>query len=139
MDFYRKDVALSLIGGLRALGVTAKGTQHGVFTEKPGTLTNDFFVNLLDMKYKWESEVVSGGSVHTQQEQETKVYSGVDRKTGKKKWSGTAVDLIFGHNAQLRAISEVYAGSDAGEKFVADFVKAWDKVMQLDRFDLDKS
>jgi catalase-peroxidase len=126
-----------LVGGLRALGVTAKDTQHGVFTDKPGTLTNDFFVNLLDMKYKWEAEVVSGGSVHTKEE--AKQYSGVVRSTGEKKWTGTAVDLVFGHNAQLRAISEVYGGSDAGDKFVADFVKAWHKVMQLDRFDLDKS
>lgn len=116
-----------LVAGMRSLGVTAAGEGVGVFTDKPGTLTNDFFINLLDMAYEWKK---SGESPN---------YAGVDRVTGVTKWAGTSVDLVFGHNAQLRAISEVYAGDDAGARFVNDFVKAWDKVMNLDRFDLDKA
>jgi len=124
-----------LVGGMRALNANYAGSELGVFTTRPGTLTNDFFVNLLDMKVKWEAVPDAGGSVHTKQTE--KHYVGKDRKTGEEVWKGSAVDLIFGHNGQLRAISEVYGGSDAGEKFVNDFVKAWDKVMNLDRFDLD--
>jgi catalase-peroxidase len=112
-----------LVGGLRALGANAGGSVHGVFTDKPGTLTNDFFVNLLDMDTEWKP---SGDA-----------YQGTDRATGAPKWTASAVDLLFGSNSQLRAVAEVYAQSDSAEKFVADFVAAWDKVMTLDRFDLD--
>src|SRR4051812_8868141 len=112
-----------LIGGLRALGANVDGTSHGVFTDRPGTLTNDFFVNLLDMGTEWSP---SGENV----------YEGRDRITGEVKWTATAADLVFGSHSQLRALSEVYASDDAGEKFVRDFVVAWDKVMNLDRFDL---
>jgi catalase-peroxidase len=111
-----------LVGGLRALGANAGGSQHGVLTDKPGTLTNDFFVNLLDMETEWKP---AGDG-----------YQGSDRASGAPKWTGSAVDLLFGSNSQLRAVAEVYAQSDSGEKFVADFVAAWDKVMSLDRFDL---
>ncbi len=111
-----------LVGGLRALGANAGGSVHGVFTDKPGTLTNDFFVNLLDMDTEWKP---SGDA-----------YQGTDRATGAPRWTASAVDLLFGSNSQLRAVAEVYAQSDSGEKFVADFVAAWDKVMTLDRFDL---
>ena len=114
-----------LIGGLRVLNANYAGSRHGVFTERPETLTNDFFVNLLDMGTEWKP-------VSDAQE----VFEGRDRKTGKVKWTATRVDLVFGHNSQLRAISEVYACADAKEKFVQDFVAAWDKVMNLDRFDL---
>eukprot|EP00752_Nemacystus_decipiens_P013968 g12404.t1 len=114
-----------LVAGLRAMGVSQD--DAGVFTERPGQLTNDFFVNLLDMQYSWEKKENSG-----------RFYEGVDRVTGDTKWTGTSVDLVFGHNAQLRAISEVYAGRDSVHKFVNDFVSTWDKVMNLDRFDLDK-
>ena len=114
-----------LIGGLRVLNANYGGSRHGVFTERPETLTNDFFVNLLDMGTEWKP-------VSDAQE----VFEGRDRKTGKVKWTATRVDLVFGHNSQLRAISEVYACADAKEKFVQDFVAAWDKVMNLDRFDL---
>jgi catalase-peroxidase len=114
-----------LIGGLRVLGVTAGQTKHGVFTKKPGALTNDYFVNLLDMGTEWKA--ASDGK---------DVFEGRDRKTGEPKWIGTRVDLVFGSNAQLRALSEVYGSSDAHEKFVHDFVAAWTKVMNLDRFDL---
>jgi catalase-peroxidase len=116
--------AAVLTGGLRALGANAGGTRHGVFTDRPGTLTNDFFVNLLDISTEWK------------QGAEENVYEGRDRATGDVKWTATAVDLVFGSHSQLRAISEVYAQSDAGEKFVRDFVAAWDRVMNLDRFDL---
>ncbi len=116
----------ALIGGLRALGANFDQGQHGVFTDRPGTLTNDFFVNLLDMGTEWST------SVSTEN-----VYEGRDRKTGEAKWTATAVDLVFGANSQLRAIAEVYASDDAKERFVQDFVAAWDKVMNLDRFDLD--
>jgi len=114
-----------LIGGLRVLNANYGGSRHGVFTERPETLTNDFFVNLLDMGTEWKP-------VSDAQE----VFEGRDRETGKVKWTATRVDLVFGHNSQLRAISEVYACADAKEKFVQDFVAAWDKVMNLDRFDL---
>jgi catalase-peroxidase len=114
-----------LIGGLRALGVNYGQSKHGVFTSRPETLTNDFFVNLLDMNTAWQPSSTSEG-----------VYEGRDRATGRIKWTGTRIDLIFGSNSQLRAISEVYACDDAKEKFVKDFVAAWSKVMNLDRFDL---
>jgi catalase-peroxidase len=100
-------------------------SKHGVFTDQPGKLTNDFFVNLLDMKTKW---------VPTSDKGDT--FEGRDRKTDKVKWTGTRVDLVFGSNSQLRALAEVYAQDDAKEKFVKDFVAAWNKVMDLDRFDL---
>ena len=114
-----------LVGGLRVLGANVGQSKHGVFTKKPGTLTNDFFVNLLDMGTEWKD--ASGA-----QEQ----FEGRDRKTGEQRWTGTRVDLLFGSNAQLRAIAEVYAGSGAQGKFVEDFVAAWTKVMNLDRFDI---
>ena len=114
-----------LIGGMRVLNTNYDGSQHGVFTKRPGTLTNDFFVNLLDMSAKWQTANGTG-----------EVFEGRDRKTGKTKWTGTRVDLIFGSNSELRALAEVYACSDSKEKFVNDFVAAWDKVMNLDRFDL---
>jgi len=114
-----------LIGGMRVLNTNYDGSQHGVLTKRPGTLTNDFFVNLLDMSTKWQTANGTG-----------EVFEGRDRKTGETKWTGTRVDLIFGSNAELRALAEVYACSDSKEKFVNDFVAAWDKVMNLDRFDL---
>jgi len=114
-----------LVGGLRVLGANHGGSQHGVFTKRPQTLTNDFFVNLLDMGTEWKA---------TSEDED--VFEGRDRKTGKPKWTGTRVDLVFGSNAQLRAIAEVYGSDDAKEKFVADFVAAWTKVMNADRFDL---
>jgi catalase-peroxidase len=114
-----------LIGGLRALNANVGQSRHGVFTQQPGTLTNDFFVNLLDMSTEWKP--VSD---------DADVFEGRDRKTGEVKWSGTRVDLIFGSNSQLRAIAEAYACSDAQPAFVRDFVAAWNKVMNLDRFDL---
>jgi catalase-peroxidase len=113
-----------LIGGLRVLGANFGETEHGVFTRQPGALTNDFFVNLLDMGTEWKP--VSGAQ---------DVFEGRDRKTGELKWTGTRVDLIFGSQSQLRALAEVYGSSDAQEKFVQDFVAAWNKVMNLDRFD----
>jgi catalase-peroxidase len=114
-----------LIGGLRVLGANYGHTQHGVFTKRPGALTNDFFVNLLDMNTKWSKSEKSAG-----------VLEGRDRKTGEVKWTATVVDLIFGSNSQLRAISEVYASNDTKEDFVNDFVNVWNKVMNLDRYDL---
>jgi catalase-peroxidase len=114
-----------LIGGLRALNANFRQSQTGVFTKRPETLTNDFFVNLLDMKTKWQK---SAGSAS--------VLEGRDRKSGDLKWTGTVVDLVFGSNSQLRALAEVYASSDGQEKFVREFVAAWSKVMNLDRFDL---
>jgi catalase-peroxidase len=116
-----------LIGGLRVLGANTGGSKHGVFTERVGQLSNDFFVNLLDMRHAWAPKTGEEG-----------IYGSHDRKTGERKWTGTRVDLIFGSNSQLRAISEVYAQADAKEKFVKDFVKAWVKVMELDRFDVKK-
>ncbi len=112
-----------LVGGLRVLGANAGSSKHGVFTKKPEALTNDFFVNLLDMGTEWKA--VSDAK---------DVFEGRDRKTGEVKWTGTRVDLVFGSNAQLRALAEVYGSSDAQEKFVRDFVAAWTKVMNLDRF-----
>jgi len=112
-----------LLGGMRALKANAGQTQHGILTARPQTLTNDFFVNLLDMSTEWKA---TGPYM----------YEGRDRATGKVKWTATAVDLVFGYNSQLRALSEVYAQDDSKEKFVRDFVAAWDKVMNLDRFDL---
>ena len=112
-----------LVGGLRVLGVNADGSRNGVFTPKPSTLTNDFFVNLLDMRIEWQK---AGDNA----------YEGHDRRTKEKKWTGTRVDLIFGSHSQLRAFAEVYACADSQEKFVADFVAAWNKVMNADRFDL---
>jgi len=114
-----------LIGGLRALNANFGHSQHGVFTKRPETLTNDFFVNLLDMKTKWQKSAASAG-----------VLEGRDRVSGELKWTGTVVDLVFGSNSQLRALAEVYASSDGQQKFVRDFVAAWSKVMNLDRFDL---
>jgi len=114
-----------LIGGMRVLNTNYDGSQHGVFTKRPGTLTNDFFVNLLAMSTKWQTANGTG-----------EVFEGRDRKTGETKWTGTRVDLIFGSNSELRALAEVYACSDSKEKFVNDFVAAWNKVMNLDRFDL---
>ena len=114
-----------LIGGMRALNVNVGQSQDGVFTNRPETLTNDFFVNLLDMSTEWKASVSSEN-----------VYEGRDRGTGEDKWTATAVDLVFGSNSQLRAFAEIYACDDAKEKFVRDFVAAWDKVMNLDRFDL---
>ncbi len=117
-----------LIGGMRVLNTNFGQSKHGVFTNKPGTLTNDFFVNLLDMGTEWQSSTASNGSGG--------VYEGRDRATGKSKWTATRVDLLFGSNSQLRAIAEVYAGSDSKKTFVKDFVAVWNKVMNLDRFDL---
>jgi catalase-peroxidase len=114
-----------LVGGMRTLDANAAGAKHGVFTERPGTLTNDFFVNLLDMATKWKKAEGAEG-----------VYEGHDRKSGSLKWTATPVDLIFGSNSELRAVAEVYAVAGSQGKFVADFVKAWTKVMKLDRFEL---
>jgi catalase-peroxidase len=114
-----------LIGGMRVLNTNFGQSQHGVFTERPETLTNDFFVNLLDMNTEWKA--IS---------EEQDLFEGRDRTTGELKWTGTRVDLIFGSNSQLRAIAEVYACSDSEEKFLRDFVAVWNKVMNLDRFDL---
>ena len=111
-----------LIGGLRVLGANAGGSKHGVLTKQPGKLTNDFFVNLLEMSTQWK-------------EAGDNVYEGRDRKTNAAKWTATSVDLIFGSHSQLRAFAEVYGCSDSKEKFVKDFVAAWTKVMNLDRFD----
>jgi catalase-peroxidase len=108
-------------------------SQHGVFTKRPGMLTNDFFVNLLDMSTAWKPVDESADNLANGKPE---VFEGRDRKTGELKWTGTRVDLIFGSNSQLRAISEVYAGRDAGDKFITDFVAAWNKVMNADRFDL---
>jgi catalase-peroxidase len=114
-----------LVGGMRALGANAGRTRHGVLTERPGTLNNDFFVNLLDMGTEWRASA-----------SDENVYDGRDSATGEVRWSATAADLVFGSNSQLRAVAEVYASSDGRAKFVHDFVAAWVKVMNLDRFDL---
>jgi catalase-peroxidase len=114
-----------LLGGMRALNANLGQSPHGVFTDRPETLTNDFFTNLLDMSTEWRVS-----------ESAENVYEGRDRATGDVRWTATAVDLVFGSNSQLRAIAEVYAQDDSKEKFVRDFVAAWDKVMNLDRFDL---
>jgi len=113
-----------LVGGLRALNANFGHTKHGVLTNRPETLTNDFFVNLLDMKTKWEPSSTVG------------VYEGCDRATGKTKWTATRVDLVFGSHSQLRALAEVYACDDSKEAFAKDFASAWNKVMNLDRYDL---
>ncbi len=115
-----------LVGGMRALNANAGEAKHGVFTDRPGTLSNNFFVNLLDMSTEWKKSSTSEG-----------IYEGHDRETGKLKWTVTAVDLMFGSSAELRAVAEVYAADDGEERFVQDFAKAWTKVMTLDRFDLD--
>ncbi len=114
-----------LVGGLRVLGANAGQSKHGVFTKRPGELTNDFFVNLLDMGTQWKAASDAGD-----------VFEGRDRKSGELKWTGTRVDLIFGSHSQLRALAEVYGSDDAQQKFVRDFVAAWTKVMNADRFDL---
>ena len=114
-----------LIGGMRVLNTNFDNSKHGVLTKKPGALTNDFFVNLLDLSTKWKET-----------SKEEVLFEGRDRKTNKVKWTGTRVDLIFGSNSQLRAIAEVYACTDSKPKFIADFISAWSKVMNLDRFDL---
>jgi catalase-peroxidase len=116
-----------LVGGLRVLGTNADGSAHGVFTSRPGTLSNDFFVNLLDMATRWQRSATPG------------VLEGRDRKSGELRWTGTTTDLVFGSSSQLRAIAEVYATRDAADRFVRDFVAAWTKVMNLDRFDLARS
>jgi len=116
----------ALVGGLRVLDANVGNVPHGVFTKRPGTLSNDFFVNLLDMRTRWQKSATDG------------VLEGVDRKTGEKKWTGTVADLVFGSNSQLRALAEVYGAADGQEKFVRDFVAAWTKVMNLDRYDLKK-
>ncbi|MGH9478845.1 MAG: catalase/peroxidase HPI [Terriglobales bacterium] len=114
-----------LVGGLRALGANTGGSANGVLTQRPGSLTNDVFVNLLDMNTEWKPVAGDGG-----------VFEGLDRKTGRRKWTATRVDLVFGSNSQLRALAEVYASADAQQKFAHDFAAAWNKVMNLDRFDL---
>ncbi|MFU8763837.1 MAG: catalase/peroxidase HPI [Haliea sp.] len=114
-----------LLGGMRALGANAGDAKHGIFTDRPGTLSNDFFVNLLDMSTQWKKSAEAEG-----------IYEGYDRKSGELKWTATPVDLLFGSNSELRSVAEAYAFSDAGDKFVNDFVAAWTKVMQADRFDL---
>ncbi len=114
-----------LVGGLRVLGANFGGSKHGVLTKKPGTLTNDFFVNLLDMRTSWKATTDAKD-----------VFEARDAATGEVEWTGTRADLVFGSNSQLRALSEVYGSTDAREKFVEDFVAAWTKIMNLDRFDL---
>ncbi|HEY1979895.1 MAG TPA: peroxidase family protein, partial [Xanthobacteraceae bacterium] len=116
-----------LLGGLRVLGANTGDSKHGVFTKEPGKLTNDFFVNLLDMSTEWQPPNADG------------VYEGRDRKTKAVKWTGTRVDLIFGSHSQLRAFAEVYGSADSKAKFVKDFVAAWTKVMNADRYDLAKA
>jgi catalase-peroxidase len=115
----------ALVGGMRTLNANAGQAAHGVLTDRPGTLSNDFFVNLLDMSTKWSKSAKAEG-----------LYEGLDRATGKVQWTATPVDLAFGSNSELRALAEVYAEADGKDRFVQDFVKAWAKVMTLDRFDL---
>jgi catalase-peroxidase len=112
-----------LVGGMRALNANSGQSAHGVFTDRPGTLTNDFFVNLLDMSTQWTKSSTDAG-----------VYEGRDRETGELKWTATPVDLVFGSNSELRAVAEVYAANDAEAQFVRDFVDAWARVMTLDCF-----
>ena len=114
-----------LVGGLRALDANYGGAKHGVFTDRPGTLSNDFFVNLLDMRTKWKRSDANRD-----------ILEGRDRASGELRWTGTVSDMVFGSNSVLRSLCEVYASNDAGDKFVKDFVAAWTKVMNLDRFDL---
>ena len=114
-----------LVGGMRVLGTNHGGTRHGVFTDREGVLSTDFFVNLTDMRYQWKAA-------------ENNLYEIRDRKSGAVKWTASRVDLVFGSNSILRSYAEVYAQDDAGEKFVRDFVTAWTKVMNADRFDLRK-
>jgi len=114
-----------LVGGLRVLNTNFGGTQHGIFTKRPEALTNDFFVNLLDMNTTWKSTT-----------EDKTLFEGLDIETGELKWMATRVDLIFGSNSQLRALAEVYGSDDSQEKFLHDFVAVWNKVMNLDRFDL---
>jgi catalase-peroxidase len=114
-----------LVGGLRVLDANAAHSKNGVFTSRVGTLSNDYFVNLLDMSTKWQKTAGTEG-----------LYEGVDRTSGKSRWTATPVDLIFGSHSELRAIAEVYAAEDGKQKFAQDFVKAWNKVMMLDRFDV---
>jgi catalase-peroxidase len=116
----------ALVGGMRALNANAAGSAHGVFTDAPGTLSNDFFVNLLDMSTAWTKSADAEG-----------IYEGRDRASNELKWTATPVDLVFGSNSELRAVAEAYAAVDGEEQFVNDFVAAWSKVMTLDRFDLD--
>jgi catalase-peroxidase len=115
-----------LVGGMRVLNANEGRSELGVFTSKPGVLSNDFFVNLLDMSTKWQKSA------------KQEVYEGLDRKTGELKWTASPVDLIFGSHSELRAVAEVYASQDGKEKFAQDFVNAWNKVMMLDRFDVKK-
>ena len=117
-----------LIGGMRVLDANYRKSCHGVFTNTPGNLTNDFFVNLLDIGTKWKAS-----------EEDSDIFEGRDPKTGELKWTATRVDLIFGSHSELRAIAEVYAADDAKEKFVHDFVAAWNKVMNADRFDVKEA
>ena len=112
-----------LVGGMRALNANAGQSAYGVLTQHPGTLSNDYFVNLLDMSTKWQKSSTADG-----------VYEGYDRASGKQRWTATPVDLIFGSNSELRAVAEVYASDDAKEKFLYDFMAAWTKVMNLDRY-----
>ncbi|MCY3988843.1 MAG: catalase-peroxidase, partial [Gammaproteobacteria bacterium] len=114
-----------LVGGMRVLNANTGQSEHGVLTDRPGTLSNDFFVNLLDMNTEWQASSASED-----------VFEGRDRATGDVRWTGTRVDLVFGSNSELRAIAEVYGSDDAQEQFVSDFVAAWTKVMNLDRYDL---
>jgi len=114
-----------LVGGLRVLGANTGSSKHGVFTKRPGALTHDFFVNLLDISTEWKA-----------MSEAKDVFEGRDRKTGEVKWTGTRVDLVFGSNAELRALAEVYGSSDAQKKLIHDFVAVWTKVMNLDRFDV---
>jgi catalase-peroxidase len=114
-----------LVGGMRALNANVDGSSHGVFTDRPGTLSNDFFVNLLDISTKWEPA-----------DETEMTFIGRDRATGDERWTATRADLVFGSNSELRALAEVYGSSDANEKFARDFAAAWTKVMNLDRFDL---
>ena len=116
-----------LVGGMRALDANTGNSKHGVLTDRPGQLTNDFFVNITSMAHAWAPKAGEEG-----------IYGSHHRTTGERKWTATRVDMVFGSNSQLRAISEVYAQDDGKEKFVKDFAKTWAKVMELDRFDLRK-
>ncbi|MGH2903984.1 MAG: catalase/peroxidase HPI, partial [Solirubrobacteraceae bacterium] len=124
-----------LIGGLRALDANFGQSPQGILTDRPGTLSNDFFVNLLDMGTEWQAPASNGNGSTASSPEGENVYEGIDRATGESKWTATSVDLVFGSHSELRALAEVYASDDAGEKFAGDFAAAWDKVMNLDRFD----